>query len=224
MKNRLLVGLVAVLLGAAGAAQAEVGVTTSLGTTGLGVHLTVPVQSNLNARFGMNALNYSYSGTSSNVDYDFKLKLKTFDALLDYYPMDGQFRISGGLIYNGNKIDANGRSNSAGTYTLNGKTYSSADIGSVNGKVDFRKIAPYLGIGWGNAVSKEKGWGFSTDLGVMFQGSPNTTLTSSGCNLPSTAACETLASDLAAQNRDLADKANDFKAYPVVRVGVSYKF
>ena len=41
----------------------------------------------------------------------------------------------------------------------------------------FNKVAPYLGIGWGNPVQNGKGWGMISDIGVLFQGSPKTTLT-----------------------------------------------
>jgi hypothetical protein len=219
-KGFIAVGLLAGFF-AAGVAQAEVAVTGDLGTTGLGVHLSVPVQPNVNARFGVNAMNYSYSGNTNDVDYDFKLKLQTFDALLDWFPAGGGFRVSGGVVYNGNKVDATARSNSTGSYTFNGRTYTAADAGTVNGRIDFRKMAPYLGIGWGNALAKDKGWGFSADLGVLFQGSPRTSMTSSGCSLPD---CSQLQADIAAENQKLKDEVNAFNAYPVVRIGVSYKF
>lgn len=221
MKNGfILCGLVAAFF-AAGSAQADVGVTGNLGTTGLGVHLSVPVQPSLNARFGLNALNYSYSGNTSNVDYDLKLKLQTVEALLDWFPSSSQFRLSGGVVYNGTKVDAKAKSNSSGSYTFNGRTYTAADAGTINGRVDFRKVSPYLGIGWGNAIAKDKGWGFSADLGVLFQGSPRTSLTNSGCTLPD---CSQLAADVAAENRKLDDEVNSFKTYPIIRFGVSYRF
>lgn len=183
----------------------------------------MPLQPNLNARFGVNALSYSYDGSTSDVNYDFKLKLRTFDALLDYFPMAGAFRVSGGLVYNGNKLDATGRPNAGATYTINGNTYAAASAGVINGNIDFRNLAPYIGIGWGNAASAQKGWGFSSDLGVMFQGSPRTTLTNTGCTAGAVI-CSRLAADLARENASLADDVSSFKAYPVLRVGVSYRF
>jgi len=210
-------------LSLAGIAHAQVGVTGSLGTTGIGAHLSVPVMPQLNARFGVNALRYSYDGSTSDLDYDFKLKLRTFDALLDYYPQGTGFRLTGGVVFNGNKIDAIGRPTAGGTYTLNGRTYSAASAGVLDGRVDFRNIAPYLGIGWGNAVAKEKGWKFAADLGVMLQGSPRTSLANIGCTAPA-AVCAQLAADVAAENLRLNDEADDFKAYPVLRFGASYSF
>ena len=215
--------LLAVLLTSGTASATDLALTADLGTTGIGLHLSLPLQKNLNARLGFNTLNYSYASSSNNVDYDFKLKLNTLDALVDYYPGEGNFRLTGGLTYNNNKITAVGKSNASGTYIINGTAYTAANAGQINGKIDFRKVAPYLGIGWGNALKTETGWGFSADAGVLFQGSPNTSLTSSGCTAPGNG-CSSLNSDLDAENRRLRDKANDLKLYPVLRVGASYRF
>ena len=207
---------------AAGSAQArDVAATVDLGTTGLGLHFSTPLAAKLNGRLGANVANYSYDGSTSDLDYDFKLKLKTVDALLDYHPFDGVFRITGGVVYNGNKIDARAKP-SGGTYTINNVPYNAATVGDLSSKITFRKAAPYLGIGWGNAV-KEAGWSFGTDLGIMFQGTPKTRLASENCTaLP--ILCSRLASDVAAENVKLAEDVKDFKLYPVIRFGVSYRF
>jgi hypothetical protein len=198
----------------------------SAGTTGLGLHLSVPVQSNLNMRFGVNALNHSYSDTASNVDYDFKLKLQTIEALLDWFPGSSQFRLTGGLAYNGNEIEAKAKPNSAARYTFNGVSYRASDVGSVNGTIDFNKAAPYLGVGWGNAASSEKGWGFSSDLGILFQGKPSATLTAvCGPTAVSAAGgCTALQSNVASEQARLNDEMNNLKYYPVARIAVTYKF
>ncbi|WP_426112240.1 hypothetical protein [Massilia sp. PWRC2] len=218
------IGFAALLtLSTMGVAQADAGITASVGTTGAGLHVSVPVATALNARVGINGLSISRDGNTSDVDYDYKLKMATVDALLDYFPMAGGFRVSGGLAYNGNKIDVNGRPKSSGTYTLNGHVYPATAVGSLNGTVDFHKVAPYLGIGWGNAVAADKGWGFSTDIGVLFQGAPNASLSNRGCTAIA-AVCSQIATDVAAESRSLQDDTSSFKAYPVLRLGVSYKF
>ncbi|HEY8609405.1 MAG TPA: hypothetical protein VIM12_20005 [Noviherbaspirillum sp.] len=203
-------------------AQAQTGLTASVGTPGVGLHLTVPLQEQFNARFGVNGLNYSHDIRTSNVEYDTKLKLRTVEALLDYHPLRGNFRISGGIVYNGTKLTGDGTPRAGGTYTFNGTSYPAATAGTLDARVDFRNFAPYLGIGFGNAA-QDKGWGFSADLGVLFQGRPDTSVTSTGCTAPAPL-CAELASDLAAESRELRDDADEFRFYPVVRVGVSYKF
>lgn len=222
-KEFVKLSLVAALFASAGMAQADVGVTVDAGTSGLGLHLSVPVRENLNARLGFNYLNYSYTGNTSDVDYDFKLKLQTLNALVDWFPMDGAFRVSAGVAHNGNKITTTAKSNSTGTYVIQGNTYNAASVGKVDGTIDFNKVAPYLGIGWGNAVAKEKGWGFSSDIGVLFQGSPNSALSNSGCSAPANV-CAQLKADLLKENVSLNDEIHNIKFYPVIRIGVSYKF
>ena len=212
-----------VALAATNAAQAgDLAATVDLGTTGLGLHLTTPLAAQLNARVGLNYANYSSTGNTSDVEYDFKLKLATVDALLDYHPFAGGFRLSGGVIHNGNSIDVNARPNANGSYTINGRTYSAAAVGQMKGEVEFRTVAPYLGIGWGNAV-QAAGWGFGMDLGVAFQGAPKTSLVSTGCSALA-ALCTMVANDVAAENAKLAEEVKDLKFYPVLRVGVSYRF
>lgn len=223
MKNKIAAACTLAGLSLAGTAGAQIAVTGSLGTTGVGAHLTVPVMPQLNARFGLNALRYNYEGSTTDLEYDYKLKLRTVDALLDYYPQGTGFRLTGGIVFNGNKIDAVGQPTPGGTYTLNGRTYSVATAGTLDGRIDFRNIAPYLGIGWGSAAGKDKGWKVSGDLGVMLQGSPRTSLANVGCTAPAPL-CSQLAADVAAENLRLNDEADDFKVFPVLRIGASYSF
>jgi hypothetical protein len=223
MKQNI-IALAVIGLFSAGVQAADIGTSLSIGTTGIGAHLSVPVQDKLNVRFGVNAFDYSYDGSTSDVDYDFKLKMRTVDALLDYHLFGGAFRLSGGVVYNGNKITATGKPVSGTTYTINDRTYTASDVGQLNGNVDFRKLAPYLGMGWGTPIANTKGgFAFTADLGVMFQGSPRTSLNNTGCQAD-TVFCQQLASDVAAENVRLNEEAKDFKAYPVVRVGISYRF
>ena len=215
--------LLAALSLQATAQAADIGLTVGVGTAGVAVHLSTPVSESFNVRLGYNGLSRSTDDSTDDVDYDLKLKLATVDALVDYFPMQGAFRLSAGLVYNGNKFEGNGRPKGNGTYTVNDHTYDASSFGSLNATVDFRKVAPYLGLGFGNAVAKNKGWGFSSDFGVLFQGTPKTSVTNKGCTA-SAPVCTQIATDMRAENESLHDEMKDFKFWPVVRVGVSYKF
>jgi hypothetical protein len=213
----------AVLLTAV-SAHAQTRVTGDVGTTGIGFHASVPLTPHVSARVGMGYLDYSYHGSAGSFDYDLGLKTKTYDALLDWYPnTNSTFRMTAGLAYNGNRIDVAARPNAAGNYTVQGNAYSAASVGKVTGEVSFGKLAPYLGIGWGKSTNDDKGWSVSTDVGVMLQGSPKTTLASSGCSAGATV-CNQFASDVAKENVALSDEVHRFRVYPVLRVGFSYKF
>lgn len=209
---------------AAGAAQAQVGATLDLGTTGAGAHLVLPVAPNLNGRLGVNYFKHDFTERSGVLEYDLDGKLQTVDALLDWTPRaDSNFRLTAGVLYNNSRFDATAAPDGLGTFRLNGTPYSAADVGFLVGKVDFRKAAPYLGIGWGNALNSERGWSFGADLGVFHQGSARVSLRSERC-VALSALCERLARDVAVEQARLADDASDYKIYPVLRASLSYRF
>lgn len=223
MKKHAVFAAVAGLFAMSAHAQGP-GISASVGTTGLGLHLSVPVLDKVSARVGANAFNYDYSGSTDEVDYDFDLKLKTFDALLDYRPFGGTFRLTTGAVRNGNKVTAQARPNSGQTYTINGRTYSAAQAGTIDGKIDFKKVAPYLGFGWGSTgKGAGTGFGFTADFGVLFQGTPRTSLASNGCSADPVT-CEQLRQDVTAESARLNDDVRDFKLYPVARIGIMYRF
>ena len=160
-------------------------------TLGAGVEAVTGLSPHFNLRGVVNGLNYSKNGTSSNMAYNGKLKLFSAGLLIDYLPStNSNFRLTLGGLYNDNKLSITGTP-TGGNYTINGHTYTAAQVGSINGQVKFNQFAPYVGIGYGNAI-KDTGLSFNFDLGAMYQGSPKATLAATG-----TAAG--LAADVAAQ-------------------------
>jgi len=187
-------------------------------TLGAGVELTTNVVPMLmNVRLQLNGFNYNKTITDTQVTYDGNLKLFTAGAIADIYPFAGKFRISGGLYYNGNKVDITGRPALGGTFTFNGVTYTSAQVGTVNGTIDFNNFAPYLGIGWGDAISSGSPFGFSFEVGALYQGKPKTSITTSR-TVPG------LSASIAAEKKRLDDALNNFRFYPVVAVGFNWRF
>jgi FecR protein len=203
--------------------RSGVGITGKIGTLGLGAELNLAFSDSFGARFGYNAFTYKYSSTASSVDYDFKLQLTSASILGDWYPFEGGFRTSAGLVYNDNQANLTGTP-SGGTYDINGTTYNSTDVGSLKGKLSFNNVSPYLGIGWGNPVARDKGWGVVTDIGVLFQGSPKTELVATcGATAPPLT-CTQLQSDTAAENARLQSDLKQFKFWPVMSIGISYQW
>jgi hypothetical protein len=192
--------------------------TGKIGTLGLGAELNLGISENVNARFGVNGYTYKYNANSSTVNYDFNLQLQTISAIADWYPFSGGFRTSGGLFYNNNKFSLTGKP-TGGNYVINGTPYTSSQIGSLQAAMTFNTVAPYLGIGWGNPVATDKGWGLVTDVGVMFQGSPNIDMVATCIG-----ACGTLPNDLAAERTKLESDLSSFKWWPVVSIGISYQW
>lgn len=202
----------------------NLGVGLSLSSAGIGGHVSIPIKpSVLNARFGLNYFSYSYNGTTSDVDFGFKLGMQSYDALLDWFPFEGSFRLTAGMIYNANKITANGRPNIAGRYIINGHTYDANNVGNLTGSITFPSVVPYLGFGFGNTSRANSRWTFFSDTGILLNSAPSAKVRTSNCTASPTV-CADLDRDLGELSNSLNDAFRLFKIYPIVRIGIAYRF
>lgn len=194
-----------------------------ISTLGAGIEYRQLFTPLLAARIGVNAFSYDDSITESGLKYDAELDLKSLSLLTDYHPWGGSFHITGGVLYNGSKLSITAEP-SAGGYTFNDVTYSAADVGSATGEIDFQKFAPYIGLGWRTNGRGLNGVTFSADIGAIYQGSPETTLTASCGSLLTASACTQLKNDVAAEQKQLEESIKDLQWYPVVSVGIGFRF
>lgn len=159
---------------------------------------------------------YGRDVTKGDIAYDFDLKLRSFSLLMDVHPIPLMgFRLSGGVILNNNRVDMTAVPQ--GTYEIGGQTYSGAQVGQLLGEMTFRKAAPYVGLGWGNAANSRIGFAF--DLGVAFQGTPDVALDATG----PIAQDPNFQADLQREEQNIQDDVKIFKYYPVVSIGLSFK-
>lgn len=197
-------------------------IALQVGTTGFGAEIGAGFNDYvaLRASFGVGAVPYSI--TESGIRYDAKARPRVGLLNLDLHPFGGVFRLSAGLAYNGTRIEG-AADTTSGTIVLNGVTYNTSDLGTVTGEVHFRKVAPYVGLGWGNAARGTAGFFFSSDFGAMY--SPATGSVTGSCApflpLP---VCASIQSDLRAEADSFRREVEKYKFYPVVRLGVGYRF
>ena len=90
----------------------------------------------------------------------------------------------------------------------------------MTGNIDFNEVAPYVGLGWGTPFGKEARWTIMFDAGVMFQGSPNVDLSANGTLANNSA----FAADLEREKNNLKDDLDTYRFYPVVSLGLAYRF
>lgn len=182
-------------------------VYTQIGTNGLGIGYAASVSEDWAVRGQYNTMKQSFSGDvgdfGSGSTLDVKIDFNSLQLVGDWYPMGDGLRVSGGVVFNNNKITL------SGTGQVNGVN------GTVNGEVKMSDgVAPYLGIGYSTKPKMAKGLGFNFDLGVMFQ-NPKATLTATGG--PS-------AADIAAEQAQMQDAVDKLKYMPVLALGISYSF
>jgi hypothetical protein len=187
---------------------------SGVGTDGIAAGYAQSITPLLCARVEGEFLDFSKGISTSNVNYDGKLKNASAGLFLDVFPFRGNFRITAGALIGDRRIDvtANGQSN----VTINGKSYNSVGQ-SLNGSAKFPTVSPYVGIGFGHQAT-HKGFGFYGDLGVAY-GRPNVSLTASPGLL-----AEAGQANIDAERQQLQNKANNLKFYPVIDVGVKYAF
>jgi hypothetical protein len=188
-------------------------------TTGFGGDLTMRMTSWLNVRASANMFGYAYSDTYDGVSYDAELDLQSAGVLADFHPFHGSFRVSVGAYANGNGIDFTGQPTQ--NVNIGGQSFTPAQVGTINGTVAFQEYAPYLGIGWGNAVGERKQLGFSLEVGVLFQGAPDVEMVSQGGLLSND---PTLISEMESEEQAIESDLSGMEYYPVVAMGVSWAF
>jgi len=141
-------------------------------------------------------------------------------ALLDWPPRGGGFRISGGVFANGNDISGTGRGQSGSTVEFGDVIVAADDLGTVNASIDFDSVAPYLGIGWGNAVGDGR-WAFMIDIGVFFQGSPDVAISTPQVD-PSIAAL--VDAERVRAEAELEDEVDGLDLFPYLSAGFAFRF
>src|ERR1700693_2927682 len=221
MRKLFLAIAVLPLLTFPGIAAADTSLGIRGGTLGGGVELSYALSQRAAVRLNADGYNRKQTSNQDNIDYDMKLKLQTVSLLGDWFPAANNFRISAGAMLNRNKFSMKGQP-TGGTYTINGTTYPASDVGSFDAQVDFRKAAPYFGIGYGRPINS--GLSLIFDLGVMFQGSPKSKIDASCGPATPPLTCSQLKSDAAAEQSNLDDSLHKFKYYPVISLGLAYTF
>jgi len=211
-----------------------VGVGGKFSTLGAGFDIAVPISHRANIRGGFNALDYGRSFLNDGVTYKGNVTFRSVNAMLDFFPFAGGFHISpGALLYNGNQVTADATVPAGQTFTLNNVDYRSSATNPIvgNGKLALNKAAPMVLIGWGNLVPRSKHFSTSFEVGVVFQGTPKTTLNfagsacdPSGLNCRNIATDPTIQSNIQAQQQKINDDVKILQYYPVVSFGFGYRF
>ncbi len=221
MKKRILIA--ALMTAMSAPAFAGTDIEGHVSTLGLGLGMGFQATDSLVARIGFNQFNKSFSTSSGSLNYDGKLKLSSFDAMLDWHLFGGATHLTAGILSNGNKFNLTATPGPGG-YTINGQgPFTAAQVGTLNADVTFNSVAPYLGFGW-STQPKNKGLSFKSDFGVMFQGSPKAALTYTGNGGGNPTVAQQIRDQVAAEQANLNDKLKNYKYYPVISFAIGYAF
>ena len=185
-----------------------------LGTTGFELGVAERVGGSSGLRLSAEFLDLGREFERNGATYDTRLKFNSLGLYGDYFAAGG-FRLSGGALLGSRKASGRGVATN-GTITINGTAYPAAGE-SVGAEARFPSPAPYLGIGWGHLQSTS-GISVYADLGVVI-GKADAKLTPSPGILAAAGAA-----NVAAEQANLQDSVDKLKAYPVLKLGIGYKF
>jgi hypothetical protein len=206
-------------------ADAAVGI--KIGTLGIGVEATAGLSEHFNLRVGGNFASLDLSELVEDDDLDedstvdveditLELDLESLAGMLDWHVWGGGFRFTAGGMLNNNEVTVS--ADVTETVVIGDNKYT---VSSFDGKVSFTQIVPYFGIGYGNAIDEDGHFTFAFDLGVMLQGNPEVELAATASD-PSLQAA--LNADIATELEELEEDTDFLSLYPVISIGLAYRF
>jgi hypothetical protein len=190
-----------------------------VGTLGVGLELSHLLGDHFGLRVGGNYFSQTRAQTEQSITYDATVKLQSFTGLLDWYPSRrGAFHFTAGAVSNPLKVAGVGVPESGASYTINGNDYTSTQVGVFTSSAKYASVLPYVGLGFGTPASKSHGFGVVFDIGAAI-GKPTILLNSSNA-----ANVAGVAADIRAEQAKVQDTANTLPVWPVVSLGLTYRF
>lgn len=189
-----------------------------IGTEGVGIGYSEPLGTRDNVRAEFNGISFSHDFNAGALHYDGKAHIYHGGLYLDFFPAPNTiaFRLTAGALIGGDHVDATATS-LTNTYTINGVSYSTLGQ-NVHAKATFPTVRPYLGFGFGHTPVAQKGFSAFFDAGVAY-GRPHVDF-----DVPADIVAVAGQANVDAQKQALQDKADKLRFYPIVKVGVTYRF
>jgi hypothetical protein len=192
-------------------------VSGEMGTTGGGGNLSWRFVDHLGLRIGMDYFPFDDSRKIQDVEYNSHIRLLAGVTSVDVYPWkNSSFRVSFGALLNGSELS--GSPNPNENVTIDGNTFTPAEVGTLNLKITPNIVDPYVAIGatFFN-FDRAHHWSLGGEIGVAYTRWDVSLTHSSAPDL-------TLDQAIANEKRTIKDKLNKYPVWPLIKVQVSYAF
>lgn len=184
-----------------------------LSTLGYGVEAELYDFGVVSLRANANYLSLKKDGNDKAVDYNYTCKLRTTGIYANYKPFLGSLFLTGGLVLNKNYFSASGTPSS--NVTINNRTYTPQQMGTISGKIKFRPISPYVGLGYSADLKAAQ---INFELGVLMQTGPKANLSATGLLAQNSQMIDDLESDI----QSAVKNTGIFKYYPTLGISVLF--
>jgi hypothetical protein len=196
----------------------------TLGTYGVGLQAEANANRYVALRTGFSFLQVGIGEKNlADVTYAMKPRVQDIPLVLDVHPTAGAFRLSGGVVFNQNRLGLQAVRD--GSVFIGDHEYGPAEIQRIEGRIRGRAAAPYVGLGVDGAATRRGRVGFTFELGVLFHGRPKSTL--EGTTTLTGAARNQFLADLALENAEIQaeidDRTEAINYFPVLNFGFTYR-
>jgi hypothetical protein len=216
LKKFALAATAAFAMSAATAAHA-VEVYGGLGTEGVTGGFGLSFEPHENIRAELSGFSLSHGFNSGDLQYDGTFKILHGGLYLDLFPAPQVvgFRVTAGMLIGDDNLSGDATSMN-GTYTINGVTVPTNGE-TIHAKASYPTVRPYLGIGFGHNPTT-RGLSVTFDAGVAY-GKPHVDF-----DVPADLVALAGQNNVNAEEQTLQNKADDLKFYPIVKLGLTYRF
>jgi hypothetical protein len=215
----------------------DLGFATRIGFAGAGFDVATSLATKFNLRAGTDFFNYSTTFQEEGANVGVNLHLRAGHAALDWFPFGGHLRLSPQLVFgNNNRVLATAVIPSGSTVSLNGQNYISSYTDPLrgSGRIDFRRVSPGLGFGFGNLIPRDRSHlSIPVEMGFYYAGQPSlqVAFTGSACdpNYPPSVGCQSVDQDPSFQQNLAAFKIRNnnnlsyASFFPIFSVGLGYR-
>ena len=206
-------------LSSAAYADGEFAITGGIGTIGGAIEGQVELNDLIQLRAGANYLAFDENIDVDDITYDGELDFSGFGAFVDVHPLGNSFFLTGGAYAGGKDIDL--VASSTVPVEIGGVVFTPAEYGRLEGDVSFDDFAPFVGLGFDTTFEGNGNWGFNIVAGAAMFGSGDVTLDAVGGTLSND---PILQAELAREIQDIENEIEDYELWPVVQLGLSYRF
>jgi hypothetical protein len=187
------------------------------GSLGAGIGAAYSLNNWAGVHAEMEGFGLSHAVTVDDNKYEGHLNLIQGGLYLDLFPFKNSgFRITGGALINDDELKAHAVPNAEGNYKI-GDDFVPAVGGAPSAVAKLPTVMPYIGLGYGHKPMS-KGFGFTFDIGAAF-GEPRVDY-----NIPAIYSLFTSQANIQQEEQKITDRVVKYHWYPVVQLGITYRF
>lgn len=190
-----------------------------IGTTGAYVEGQFRLTSRVSLRATYEVVDFEREQDVDDVTYGGHLDSGVIGGFVQIHPAESDFFISGGGLFGERALGLSARPTNP--VTIGNQSFTPTQIGRLEGEADLGDRAVALGAGWDSTFSHVNGLGWRLMAGVALGQAPDVHLNSVGGSLSSD---PNLQAQLRIEEGRIEDAAEELRFYPVVQVGLTWRF